>query len=145
MIVKAYLEALVPSCKIVAAEKKMTRILPKHVLTAGSVLTSVVTGLNMMELIPYGGLTLTNGIMMLTFGLVVAVDFFNERRKRYSKGVRLLEVIALTLIVPAFCLGVITILEIPVLGWEKLTGFVFIALSVAMAYSVITEERNEED
>src|SRR4030067_2070696 len=98
---------------MIVVETRMIRVLPKHVLTVGSISASIFTGLNLMGLIPFGGLSFTNGIMMITFGLVIAVDFFNERRGKVPQDLRLLEVVALTLLVPALFLGVITLLEIP--------------------------------
>lgn len=118
----------------------MAKILPKYILAAGSILVSVFTGLNMMGLIPFGGLSFTTGIMMITFGLVVAIDFFNEKRNGITRTITLMDLVALTLIIPAFCFGIISFLDISLIGWEKLMGFVFIALSIAMGYSIVKEE-----
>lgn len=113
------------------------KILPKYILTVGSALSAIITGLHFMELINLGGMNVVNGVMLITFSGVIAVDYWNER----NTGTRISDVIALSVVVPAFILGVIILLGIPFTGWEKLVGFMFVLLSVIMAYLMLTEKK----
>ena len=119
---------------------KKPRVQPKHVLTVGSALSAVVLGLELMGFLQYEGAYVSSGIMLLAFGLVIAVDYYNER----GNGTRMADVVAFAVVGSALVLGLVCVASFSIVGWEKLVGFMFVLLAGVMTYSMLRDKKEEQ-
>lgn len=113
--------------------------MPKHVLTIGSALSAAILGLELMGFLQFEGSYVSAGVMLFAFGVVIAVDYWNERSVG-TVGLRVADVIAFVVVACAFALGIVCMASISLEGWEKVAGFLFILLAAVMTFSMLREK-----